>query len=156
MLLDPGRYLLWCGLPSPGPGESHLTHGMWTELTVEGPAIDTPIFNAIPSAGTIELINWAFAIPATLRSGEVYTVINSGTQVHEIGMASLADGATHDDVVAFLSGEAPTGAPPPFTDLSGTGLLSPGTQQRFSIDVPPAATCSSATSPIPTTVSSTS
>ena len=137
VLLDPGRYLLWCGLPGPGPGESHLTHGMWTELTVEGTATDTPIFNAIPSAGTIELINWAFAIPATLRSGEVYTVINSGTQVHEIGMASLADGATRDDVVAFLSGEAPAGAPPPFTDLSGTGLLSPGTRQRFPIDVPP-------------------
>ncbi len=136
--LEPGRYLLWCGLPGPGPGESHLAHGMWTELTVEDRAgLDAPILDAVPSAGTIELINWAFAAPDTLRAGEVYTVVNSGTQVHEIGMASLASGATRDDVLAFLSGEAPAGAPPPFTDLSGTGLLSPGTRQTLAIDVPP-------------------
>ena len=135
--LEPGRYLLWCGLPGPGAGELHLTHGMWTEVTVEGTASDAPILNAIPSAGTIELINWAFVAPDTLRAGETYTVVNAGTQVHEIGMASLADGATRDDVLAFLSGRAPAGAPPPFTDLSGTGLLSPGTRQTLPIDVPP-------------------
>ena len=104
--LEPGRYLLWCGLPGPGAGELHLTHGMWTEVTVEGTASDAPILDAIPSAGTIELINWAFVAPDTLRSGEIYTVVNSGTQVHEIGMASLADGATRDDVLAFLSGRS--------------------------------------------------
>ena len=135
--LEPGRYLLWCALPGPGPGELHLAHGMWTELTVQGAASDAPILDAIPSVGTIELINWAFATPTTLRAGEVYTVVNSGTRVHEIGMASLANGATREDVLAFLSGDAPPGDPPPFTDLSGTGLLSPGTRQTFPIDVPP-------------------
>ena len=137
VLLEPGRYLLWCALPGPGPGESHLAHGMWTELTVEGRSSNGRGLDAIPSAGTIELIDWAFDAPDTLRSGAVYTVVNSGTQTHEIGMAALVDDATRDDVLAFLSGEVPPGGPPPFTDLTGTGLLSPGASQTLNIDVPP-------------------
>lgn len=137
--LDPGEYVVVCVLPGPEPGESHLLHGMWAELTVVsgGPDRDSDSIDRLPTDGTIELIDWAFDVPDTLQSGDVYTVVNNGTQVHEIGMAALADGATRDDVLAFLTGEAPADAPPPFTDLSGVGWLSPGESQTLPIDVPP-------------------
>ncbi|WP_148288567.1 hypothetical protein [Ilumatobacter nonamiensis] len=136
--LDPGDYVVFCSLPGPEAGESHLTKGMWTDLTVDGSTSDGP--SRIPDLGvddTIELIDFAFGVPDTVRSGDVYNVVNTGTQVHEIGMAALDDGATRDDVLAFFTGQGPEGEGPPFRDLSGVGLLSPGQAQTFSMDVPP-------------------
>lgn len=136
--LEPGRYVVLCTLPGPEAGENHLSHGMWEEFTVEGAMSNVSNrVDLIPTNGRIELIDWAFGVPDTLRSGDVYTVVNSGTQAHEIGMAELADGATRDDVIAFLTGQAPVDAPPPIDDLSGVGFLSPGESQTLPIDVPP-------------------
>ncbi len=91
----------------------------------------------MPSHGTIELINWAYDVPETVRSGDVLKVVNTGRQVHEIGMASLSDGATRGDVIAHLTGEAPADAAAPFTDLSGVGLLSPRERQTLPIEMRP-------------------
>ncbi|BAN00845.1 hypothetical protein [Ilumatobacter coccineus] len=134
--LEPGHYVVLCSLPGPEAGENHLSNGMWEEFTVEGTTSDAPNrVDLVKSDGRIELIDWAFDLPDTLAAGGVYTVVNSGTQVHEIGMAELADGATSDDVVAFLTGQAEADAPPPIDDLSGVGFLSPGESQTLPIDV---------------------
>lgn len=133
--LDPGNYVLLCDLPGPEAGSNHLEHGMWAEVTVVGSGgQDT---DRMPVAGTINLIDWAFGVPETIESGSTYRVVNDGTQVHEIGLASVVDDATVNDVLDFLSGEAPEGTPSPITDLSGIGWISPGESQTFTIDVPP-------------------
>lgn len=134
--LEAGNYVLLCDLPGPEAGSDHLQHGMWTELTVVG-AVDDDV-DRMPVAGTIELIDWAFGVPETIESGASYRVVNDGTQVHEIGLAALVDeDANVDDVLAFLSGEAPEGTPSPIENLSGIGWISPGESQTFTIDVPP-------------------
>lgn len=136
--LEPGRYVVLCNLPGPEVGSSHLAHDMWAEFIVEGTGSNRASqIDAVGRNGTIELIDFAFDLPETIQSGNTYQVVNTGTQVHEIGMAELADGATRDDVIAYFTGQAPEGAAAPFTDLSGVGFLSPGKAQTLAIDDPP-------------------
>ena len=136
--LTPGDYAVFDTIPSPADGVSHLAKGMVAALAVTGPASDAAPGTLLPAVdGDIELIDWAFGAPDSIMAGDTYRVVNRGDQVHQIGISALDDGNTADDVLAYLRGEVPDGAPAPMRDLSGTGWPSSGQSQNLTLDLPP-------------------
>jgi plastocyanin len=120
--LTPGNYVVVCFIPG-DDGQPHVAKGMIKEFTVSGaeqgykPAADE----------TIKLTDFKFEPPASIPAGATVRVTNAGSQVHEIVLMKLDDGATLDDANPFIL--VPPGSPapegkPPFTEATGVVGLS--------------------------------
>lgn len=86
----------------------------------------------------IDLVDFAFVMPAEVKSGpQTWQINNKGTQWHEMAILKLADGATVDDVMAMImSEEAPSG-PPPFEMVGGWTPMGAGQTIYTTMDLPP-------------------
>lgn len=149
--LEEGNYAIMCVIPGPD-GMPHFTMGMISPFAVTANAEA----GAAPEASmTIELTEMMFhGLPATVPAGPAtWEVTNTGKQMHEFIIFQLAEGATIDQVLAFV-GEATGGAtpeaspvaaatpvmtgPPPFSLPGAVAPMSPGHTAYWSHDFQPA------------------
>lgn len=130
--LEAGNYLLLCFIPDKA-GVPHIAHGMIAPLTVKGAM---PANQPEPaSSGTVRLVNFSFALPETIKSGQqIWKIVNAGDQPHEIALLKLADGKTMADVMAY--NQKPEGAPP-FANIGGFQGINPGASGWLHLDLTP-------------------
>lgn len=134
--LVPGRYVLACVIPG-SDGVPHFLKGMTAELTVVRSAVPSEL----PAASrSVRLDEYSFG-----RDGEelagfdgrgTMLITNEGTELHELTIVRLRDGATTDDVraVASLPIGAPRPNPLPYEGAGGVSLLSPGQADWIDLD----------------------
>ncbi|MFM8321929.1 MAG: hypothetical protein ACKOC5_13530 [Chloroflexota bacterium] len=122
--LPEGEYVVICFIPSPGDNIPHFAKGMVQRITVsaaQGTAAAEPQADL-----SITMRDYGFDIPTSLSSGPLAVkVTNEGPEWHELNIYRLAEGKTMADVVAFQSGTAEPGTPPPFIPVGGINGLSP-------------------------------
>jgi len=157
MDLAEGNYVAMCLIPD-DDGIPHAAKGMVLPITVAASA--TPAALVAPTANaTVSLTEFHFmGIPETTVAGpQIWEVTNSGTQLHEMGIAKLAPGVTFEMVQAILmSTEAtpaaemaamatpdaatsdmatPAAAGAPFTSIGGAAPMSPGASLWYTADL---------------------
>lgn len=141
--LPAGNYQVLC-IIGDADEVPHYHHGMISPLTVtEGPAAASP-----PAADlTIALSDYTFSdLPAEVPAGkQVWEITNEGTEIHELVVFRQAPGVTFEMVAGAL-GIAPENAPaaelppgPPFLDIGGVTLMSPGVTNWAVLDLEPGA-----------------
>lgn len=99
--LAAGRYVVFCGHPSPD-GVPHVDKGMVTMLTVEGSA-DVAAANA-PDV-TIELGDQRIAVTSRFRrGGQTAHIRNVGSRTHQALLILLPDGVTAEQELDWFRG----------------------------------------------------
>lgn len=141
--LPAGDYQVFCIVSSPEV-TPHYLHGMIVPLTVSAAADTLPA----PAADqTITLENYTFVgLPAEVPAGQqVWQITNSGPEIHELVVFRLSPGVTFEMAAAAL-GIEPQGTPeaaaapppgPPFLDVGGVTLMSPGIVNWAVLDLEP-------------------
>jgi len=154
MDLAEGNYVAMCLIPD-DDGIPHAAKGMVLPITVAASA--TPAAVVAPTAdANVTLTEFHFmGIPETSAAGpQIWEVTNTGTQLHEMGVAKLAPGVTFEMLQAMLmssdatpaadmatpdsemSPEAsPAAAALPFTSIGGAAPMSPGTSLWYTADL---------------------
>jgi hypothetical protein len=109
--LQTGQYALICNIPSPD-GTPHFARGMIAPLEVTEAPEEQP---EPPQADTtVRLSDFTFDAPDTMEAGNApVAVVNDGPQFHEMAVAKLNEGATVDDLTAYLNAPTDTTTPPP-------------------------------------------
>lgn len=131
-LLDPGRYIVFCAVPSPSDGKPHFQKGMRSSFTV------TKVANQVAQPktdGTISITPTGYEVPTGFTGKGTFAVTNAAKFGAEMGILRLAKDATQADVVTFLTG-TPTG-PPPFTAAGGVSAMAPGSKAYIDLDLDP-------------------
>jgi hypothetical protein len=117
-VLEPGRYVMVCLVPSPD-GTPHVVKGMMRALEVTpstAPVAEEPKADIV-----MTLSDYTFGLSAPLTAGKhVIRVDNNGPQPHEVVLVKLAPGKRATDVAAWV--EKMVGPPPgePMGGLAGT------------------------------------
>jgi len=154
MDLVEGNYAAMCLIPD-DDGIPHAAKGMLMPITVTAAA--TPTALTAPTAGaTVELTEFHFmGIPETVTAGPLlWEVKNTGTQLHEMGIAKLAPGVSYEMVQSMLASTeatpaadmatpasdmsdmaSPAAASAPFTSIGGAAPLDPGTSIWYSAEL---------------------
>lgn len=117
---------------------------VFIDFPQDGPPAVYPFTAGEPSGATaptaditVDLVDFNFAIPNEIESGpKVWQISNKGNQWHEMAIVQLNEGATVDDVVAMLTSEEPSEAPPPFEDVAFWAPNSPGETGYVTWDLP--------------------
>ena len=126
-----GNYVFLCFVPDTD-GAPHFAKGMIAALSTEGEASTA----AIPDAAvTIKAIDYGFEAPASVKAGEnvVIELDNAGSELHEVNVVKLAEGAT---VETFLAGLTPGATePPPGIPVGGLQGILPGASQRGTLNL---------------------
>ena len=106
ILLEPGDYLLLCGIPDVA-GRPHAMRGMVRALrVVEAASSGEP---APRADATLRLNDFAFTLNGPLRAGaRTVHLVNDGRQAHEVVLIRLAEGASAQD---FIERYRPGGLP---------------------------------------------
>lgn len=93
----------------------------------------------LPTADlTVDLVDFAFTMPAEVKSGpQTWQINNKGAQWHEMAILKLADGATVDDVMAMIMSEEEPSGPPPFEMVGGWTPMGAGQTVWTTMDLPP-------------------
>lgn len=134
--LSAGEYVVACFIPG-HDGMSHFLKGMTGTLTVtpSDAALDLP-----PSDRTVHLGEYTFGHGANDLDGfegtGTLTVSNDGTEIHELTIVRIRDGATSEDVIATASLPmgAPRPVPMPYQGVGGISFLSPGESGWIDLD----------------------
>ena len=137
-----GDYVMMCFLAD-GKGVPHFASGMFQPFSV-GAATETAA--QAPDAGTtVKAADFSFDLEKLPAAGVLEVKNVSKGQVHELNVFRLADGATQDDLLAYLSPPepdsesssepAPATGPPPFTAVGGVQGLMPGASQLLSLEL---------------------
>lgn len=137
--LSAGAYAFVCFIPA-ADGMPHVGKGMLELFEVQPRADDNPSPTmSDEQEGTIELLDFTFALPAPQLSRGTYRVTNQGAELHELNILQLVGSATADEAVDFLLDPDAAGGPPPFTSIGGTQALMPGGvgSQSVLLDLPP-------------------
>lgn len=102
--LAPGRYVVWCGYPSPD-GVSHVAKGMIGEILVEDVAA-SPVPD--PTADvTVRLTDYGISAPVGVRSGrQTLRFVNEASQLHQVLVVRLPDGVTPEQDMAWFKAGA--------------------------------------------------
>ena len=88
-----------------------------------------------PSAdATITITDAGYDLPEGFDGSGTLRVVNDSAGDAEAALFGLAPGATPDDVLAFLGGEAQ--GPPPFTIAGGVTSLAPGVEASTTVELP--------------------
>jgi hypothetical protein len=159
MDLAEGNYVAMCLIPD-DDGIPHAAKGMVLPITVTAAA--TPTALVAPTANaTVTLTEFHFmGIPETTAAGpQIWEVTNTGTQLHEMGIAKLAPGVTFEMVQAMLMSTdatpaadmaamatpdaatatsdmaTPAAAGAPFTSIGGAAPMMPGTSMWYTADL---------------------
>jgi uncharacterized cupredoxin-like copper-binding protein len=128
--LAPGTYVLVCFLPS-ADGTMHLDKGMIRNLVVREEASPDPP-STLAGDDTLTLGDYTFTLAHPLRAGtHTIYVENSGPQLHEVMVLSLAPGKSVRHVVAWNSHWMP--GPLPARPLGGVVTLDAGTHAAFTV-----------------------
>jgi plastocyanin len=127
--LDEGTYVYFCTFTKDDQSPPHFQNGMLGEFTVK----DVASTAALPETNaTINPSEYKFDATG-LRAGEnTITFANKGQEFHHLIAVPLADGATIEDVNAFLQSEdGGGGAPPPvdFEQEQDLAVTGPGEAQ---------------------------
>jgi uncharacterized cupredoxin-like copper-binding protein len=133
--LDAGTYVIMCHVPAASDGKEHAEHGMIRQLTVtEGEAGELPDAQA-----TVQAKEFEFVGLDGLRAGEqTVRFENTGQQQHFAAMATLAEGKTVQDLLAYFSADTPPPGPPPFTGFPGfMATFDPGQQAVRTLKLEP-------------------
>ncbi len=86
---------------------------------------------------TVQMVDFAFALPPGIAGGEqTWEVVNPGQQIHHMVLWKLNEGATMDDLNAFMQNPE-AGGPPPFEDAGYAGVLSAGRSEYVNLDLTP-------------------
>jgi hypothetical protein len=84
---------------------------------------------------TVEMVDFAFAIPGDLKAGEqTWEFVNTGKQAHHATILKVKEGKTVEDVMSFaetFEGEEP------FEEIAHIDLLSPGSSNFVALDLMP-------------------
>lgn len=118
--LEPGDYLFGCFLPD-AEGTPHLALGMLAPFSVTEAEAEADVEVEVEATAN----DFSFAAPETMSAGAVFSLKNAGTEVHEANFIALLDGATVEDVGAWLAAEEKPG-PPPFVPAGGVNAFQPG------------------------------
>lgn len=130
--LPEGEYALLCFIPS-ADGVPHLAKGMVRPLSVKGAPSAAA---AAPEADvTVNLEDFHFSMPSEVQAGkQVWKIVNTGQQPHEITLIRLADGKTIEDGFAWFA--KPEG-PPPFQMFGGMQAMNTGVAAAYvNLDLP--------------------
>lgn len=130
--LEPGRYVMFCAVPSPSDGVAHYRKGMRTSFTVGALTKEgTP-----PNAdGTVTITAQGYEVPKGFTGDGTFAVTNKAATGAEMAIMRLAAGATQQDLVTYLTGR-PSG-PPPFTAAGGVSAMAPGSTTYIDLDLDP-------------------
>jgi hypothetical protein len=128
--LPPGDYVMLCFVPSPD-GVPHLAKGMIKPFRVTAVSADVRAPGAEAEA---VLRDFSFTLPDLDERPTTIKVTNAGPQVHEMVIGRLAEGATLEDALGFLTTLA---GPPPFTEAGGMQALDPGAGGSLTLDLSP-------------------
>lgn len=132
--LTPGRYVIFCFIPSLSDHKEHLAKGMIAEFQVTA---SRGVQVRLPKADlTVRMLDFGFAPSAPLVAGKRnIRVINDGPQLHEMVLTMLPPGKTAADLLAWNPETATE--PPPARYLGGTVALAPGGEAIVEADLEP-------------------
>lgn len=133
ILLEPGDYLLLCGIPDVA-GRPHAMRGMVRALrVVEGASSGEP---APRADATLRLNDFAFTLNGPLRAGaRTVHLVNDGRQAHEVVMIRLAEGASAQDFIErYRPGGLPNSAG---REAGGVTGIDPGRQAYMHLQLEP-------------------
>lgn len=124
-----GNYALLCFIEDAN-GVPHLALGMVTPFSVA--AADGEVAAMPEPDAVVDMVDFSYDNVDLPTSGIVEVVNVSETQVHEMNLLRLADGASAADVGKFFEGELP--GPPPFSGVGGMQALMPKGSQLLVLD----------------------
>ncbi len=107
---------------------------MLGEVTVSGSASTA----ALPeSSGTVTASEYTFETDGLTAGEQTVEFTNDGEQFHHLIAAPIAEGATFDEAIAFLSSEEPPEGPPPvdFEAAQDLAVIGPGTSQTADLNL---------------------
>lgn len=83
----------------------------------------------------VQMVDFEFAIPGNIAAGQqTWQVVNSGQQLHHMVLMKLNEGASMDDLMAWMELEE---GPPPAEEAGYVGVLSPGVSNWLTMDLTP-------------------
>ncbi len=95
------------------------------EVQAETPAADVEV----------EMVDFAFALPADIAAGEqLWRVRNGGEQLHHMVVFRLNEGATLNDMLAWMESEE---GPPPGEPAAYVGIMSSGYSADYTLNMTP-------------------
>ena len=130
--LAEGHYLMVCFIPDPADGMEHVAKGMSRELIVTGPRNEAP---APVASGEVRMSDYTYAFPVMTAGSHTFHMVNDGPQLHEAQLIRLNDGVSAEQFMAALAPGATD--PPPGSMLGGSGALSPGADNWWTISLEP-------------------
>lgn len=136
VVLTEGSWAMVCFVPAPD-GMPHVAKGMAKAFTV----IPSSAPAAEPAAQVVmTLREYDFDLSAPLTAGtHTIRIENGGVQGHEVLLVKLNEGATVQDMVAYVDQmEAGTVAgPPPATPMGGVAGMEPGGRNWITVALTP-------------------
>lgn len=128
--LPAGQYVALCFVEG-ADNVPHVQKGMVKPLVVSGERHDAP---APVASAEIRLSDFTFALPNLTAGTHTFRVINDGPQVHEAQVIRLNDGVTFEQ---FLAAEQAGTSPAPGVALGGSGALSQGLSNWWTVTLEP-------------------
>ena len=132
---EDGTYVYFCTFGGEEEGSvPHYEAGMLGEVTVSGSASTA----ALPeSSGTVTASEYTFETDGLTAGEQTVEFTNDGEQFHHLIAAPIAEGATFDEAIAFLSSEEPPEGPPPvdFGAVQDLAVIGPGTSQTADLNL---------------------
>ena len=134
VMLEPGDYVMFCVIPSPGETMPHAMKGMMAPLTV----LPGKSSGAMPTGDvTVTLSDYKFAFSTPLTAGKhIITVTNAAAQPHELVMLKLNSGKTAAEFDTFVEKDLMKGAPPAMP-VGGLSFMDKGRTASFPVDLTP-------------------
>ncbi len=129
--LKPGEYLVLAEADQ--AGEEEAPPPLTTTFVAEGEStMDAPA-----AAVRAELADFAFVLPDAISAGpQLWEIVNTGQQWHEMGILVLDEGVTVEDLMGMMSAEEPSG-PPPWQEIFFYPPIGAGERAWTEIDLPP-------------------
>ncbi len=139
---EPGSYMVMCFIPDPADGQAHAAKGQILPLEVTEPTAPLPAEVALPDAPeTVGLDDYSFDVPAGFTGEGSVLIENTGAEAHELAAIKVADGATAEDAIAFLTADPAAGpppeGPPPFAGATGVSPMDAGEANVVELDLTP-------------------
>jgi hypothetical protein len=125
--LQPGAYVAVLFMPDGPPQVVPVTAGALSGATA--PTADV----------AVSLVDFNFAMPDKIAVGpQVWQIDNTGEQWHEMAIVQLNEGATVDDVLAWVASMGPEGpsGPPPFEEGAFWSPMGSGQRAWVTWDLP--------------------
>jgi hypothetical protein len=134
-MLEPGKYVIVCFVPSPD-GMPHFAKGMMRPITVTPATARNASADVTPVPDiTVKLVDYAFENSKPLTAGKhVIRIENDAAQDHELVLLRLAPGKSAQEAAAWLEKQA---GPPPGEPLGGIAAIHPGGVGFITVDLAP-------------------